>query len=52
MLKTLRCCKALRQPALQWSGPNHWNVINILHFPNILYSFTSIAIQKSVKNSV
>ena len=26
----------LRRPIFQWSGPDHWNVVNISHLPNFL----------------
>jgi hypothetical protein len=28
--------RGLATPMFQWSGPDHWNVINISHLPNFL----------------
>ena len=30
------CAHVLRRPKFQWSGPDHWNVVNISHLPNFL----------------
>jgi hypothetical protein len=35
-MESLFCAYVLRRPTFQWSGPDHWKVINISHVPNFL----------------